>query len=94
MSEAPETAIPPRERFIQPLDRAPFYVLEVASAITFTYGGLYADPQARVLDPYGDPIPGLFVAGADMGNVYRRGYAGGLALAATSAFRAMRSAGF
>jgi succinate dehydrogenase/fumarate reductase flavoprotein subunit len=94
MREAPETAIPPRECFIQPLDRAPWYVLEVASAITFTYGGLYADPQARVLDPYGDPIPGLFVAGADMGNVYRRGYAGGLALAATSAFRAMRSAGF
>ncbi|MBW6495904.1 MAG: FAD-binding protein, partial [Burkholderiaceae bacterium] len=94
MRTAPERAQPPREHNARPLDRGPWYVLEVDSAITFTFGGLACDAMARALDPFGAPIPGLFVAGADVGNAFRRGYAGGLALAATFAFRAMRSAGF
>ena len=94
MRRAPDQARPPRETNARPLDRGPWYVLEVDSAITFTYCGLSTDDQARALDPFGAPIPGLFVAGADIGNAYRKGYAGGLALAATFAFRAMRSAGF
>jgi predicted oxidoreductase len=94
MRRAPDQARPPRETNARPLDRGPFYVLEVDSAITFTFCGLSVDDQARALDPFGAPIRGLFVAGADVGNAYRRGYAGGLALAATFAFRAMRSAGF
>lgn len=94
MRRAPDQAQPPRETNARPLDRGPFYVLEVDSAITFTFCGLSVDDRARALDPFGAPIPGLFVAGADVGNAYRRGYAGGLALAATFAFRAMRSAGF
>ncbi len=94
MKTAPEASVPARETNFQPVDRAPYYVLEVASAITFTFGGLLTDPQARALDPFGAPIEGLYAAGADVGNVYRRGYCGGLALAATFAFRAMRTAGF
>jgi predicted oxidoreductase len=94
MSIEPERAVPPREAHDRPLDRAPYYVLEVVSAITFTFGGLLADAKARVLDPFGEPIGGLYVAGADVGNVFRRGYGGGLALASTFAFRAMRTAGF
>jgi succinate dehydrogenase/fumarate reductase flavoprotein subunit len=94
MKTAPERAQPLREAWYQPLDRAPFYVLEVVSAITFTFGGLLTDAKARVLDPFGEPIGGLYVAGADVGNVFRCGYSGGLALAATFAFRAMRTAGF
>lgn len=94
MRSAPDQAVPARETNARPLDRGPWYVLEVDSAITFTFCGLSVDDQARALDPFGAPIPGLFVAGADVGNAYRRGYAGGLALAATTAFRAMRSAGF
>lgn len=94
MGIEPERAVPPREAHDRPLDRAPYYVLEVVSAITFTFGGLLADAKARVLDPFGEPIGGLYVAGADVGNVFRRGYGGGLALASTFAFRAMRTAGF
>jgi predicted oxidoreductase len=94
MSTEPERAAPPREAHDRALDRPPYYVLEVVSAITFTYGGLLTDARARALDPFGEPIGGLYVAGADVGNVFRRGYSGGLALASTFAFRAMRTAGF
>lgn len=94
MRRAPDQAVPPRESNARPLDQGPWYALEVDSAITFTFCGLSTDPQARALDPFGQPIPGLFVAGADVGNAYRRGYAGGLALAACFGFRAVRTMGF
>jgi hypothetical protein len=94
MRTGPERALPLREAHDRALDRAPYYVLEVVSAITFTFGGLLTDARARALDPFGEPIEGLYVAGADVGNVFRRGYSGGLALASTFAFRAMRTAGF
>ena len=68
--------------------RGPFYALEVRPGITFTFGGLSIDDQARALDPAGVPVPGLFAAGADAGNVFRAGYAGGLAPAGTFGFRA------
>ncbi len=94
MRTGPERASPLREANDRALDRAPYYLLEVVSAITFTFGGLLTDAGARALDPFGEPIEGLYVAGADVGNVFRRGYSGGLALAATFAFRAIRTAGF
>lgn len=94
MAQSPERALPRRDHFFRTIDRAPFYALEVESAITFTFAGLATDTRARALDPYGEPIPGLFVAGADVGNVYRHGYCGGLALASTFALRAMKTAGF
>jgi predicted oxidoreductase len=48
-------------------------------AITFTFGGLRIDRDARVLGEDGRPIPGLLAAGADAGGVYVRAYAGGIA---------------
>lgn len=91
---APERLQPARIDNAVPLLRAPYYVLEVRPAITFSFGGLAVDDQARVLDPAGIPVPGLLAAGADVGNVYRGGYAGGLALASTFAYRAMRTLGY
>ena len=40
------------------------------------------------------PIPGLLVAGADTGNVYKRGYGGGLAMALGFALQAVKTAGW
>ena len=94
MRMAPEAVAPAREDNAIPLDRAPFYALEVQPAITFSYGGLSVDENARVLDPAGQAVDGLFAAGADVGNVYRAGYGGGLALAGTFAIRAMRTLGY
>ena len=52
------------------------------------------DAQARALQASGAPVDGLLVAGADVGNVYREGYAGGLALALTFGLRAVATAGW
>lgn len=73
--------IPSRKLDAVPLVAPPFYVIEVIPAITFTFGGLRIDPQARVLDESGHVIPGLLAAGADAGGVFHRAYAGGLACA-------------
>jgi succinate dehydrogenase/fumarate reductase flavoprotein subunit len=86
------TVEPSREHDPAPVDRPPFYVVEAVPAITFTFGGLRIDPDARVLDEQGAPIPGLLAAGADAGGVYVRAYAGGLAAALVFGLRAARTA--
>jgi succinate dehydrogenase/fumarate reductase flavoprotein subunit len=72
---------PARRRDGRGLTEPPYYILEVTPAITFTFGGLLIDPDARVLAEDGEPIPGLLAAGADAGGLYVRAYAGGLAAA-------------
>ena len=74
---------PPRLRDCYAYAVPPFYGLEVQCGVTATHGGLRVDDRARVLDASGTPVPGLFAAGADAGNVYGGGYAGGLSFAAT-----------
>ncbi|MFF4503452.1 FAD-dependent oxidoreductase [Streptomyces sp. NPDC001401] len=79
----------------RPLDEPPYYVVEAASAITFTFGGLLIDAGAHVLSADSDrpaPVPGLLAAGADAGGLYRRAYAGGLAPALVFGLAAARTA--
>jgi succinate dehydrogenase/fumarate reductase flavoprotein subunit len=87
----------------RPLDEPPFYVIEAAPAITFTFGGLLIDTGAHALSadtvtdrhPDSDdrrPVPGLLAAGADAGGLYRRAYAGGLAPALVFGLAAARTA--
>jgi succinate dehydrogenase/fumarate reductase flavoprotein subunit len=88
------TTAPGRLLDRRPLDEPPFYVLEAAPAITFTFGGLLIDTEARVrsdTDGAG-PVPGLLAAGADAGGLYRRAYAGGLAPALVFGLAAARTA--
>jgi succinate dehydrogenase/fumarate reductase flavoprotein subunit len=82
---------PPRRRNRRKLQPGPFHVLEVTPAITFTYGGLVTDRDARVLNESRQPIPGLLAAGAD-GCPFARGYAGGLGMSAVFGRRAARTA--
>lgn len=89
-----EVLDPPRTETCLPIDQAPYYALVVYPAITFTFGGLTIDPQARVLDASGSPVPGLLAAGSDAGDAYGTGYAGGLALAMTFGITAARTAGW
>jgi succinate dehydrogenase/fumarate reductase flavoprotein subunit len=72
---------PSRRRDPAPLVDPPYYVIEVVPAITFTFGGIGIDAEARVLAAGGAPMPGLLAAGADAGGVFVRAYAGGLAAA-------------
>jgi len=82
---------PPRRLDAAALVDPPYYVIEVIPAITFTFGGLAIDTEARVLDERGEPIPGLLAAGADAGGVFVRAYAGGLATALVFGLQAART---
>ena len=81
---------PPRVRDFRSYATPPFYAIEGQTGVTATHGGLRVDPQARVLNAFGEPVPGLLAAGADAGNAYGEGYAGGLAFAATFGLLAAR----
>jgi len=85
---------PRRVENYQPVDRAPFSVLIVYPAITYTFGGIIIGPDTQVLRADGRPVGGLLAAGADAGDVYRTGYAGGLAQAVTLGLRAAATAGY
>ncbi|GGN34316.1 FAD-dependent oxidoreductase [Streptomyces fuscichromogenes] len=93
------TPAPGRLLDSRPLDEPPFYVVEAAPAVTFTFAGLLIDAGARVRAAPGEggadgggPVPGLLAAGADAGGLYRRGYAGGLAPALVFGLAAARTA--
>jgi len=75
----PECMQPLRLHYQRPLDRAPFFAMEVQPVITFTWGGIRIDEHARVLNEAGRPIPGLLAAGADSGGHSYNRYIGGLA---------------
>jgi predicted oxidoreductase len=82
----------PRAVRPEPMVDPPFHALEVQPAITFTFGGLRVDPDGRVLDRDGAPVPGLFAAGADAGGLQDVRYVGGLALGLVFGPRAARTA--
>ncbi len=91
----------PRTRSQIGLVKPPLHALAVRPGITYTYGGIDVDTEQRVLDRAGQPIPGLWAAGADAGGTFQGGYMGGLVLgtvqgpiagrAAAAAARAGRS---
>lgn len=59
----------------------PFVAVRVQAAITHTTGGLRVDERARVVGEGGEPVGGLYAAGADAGGIATGGYASGLAAA-------------
>jgi fumarate reductase flavoprotein subunit len=65
----------------KPIIKAPFYCAPVCAGITYTMGGISIDRESRVLRPDGDPIEGLYAAGAATGGIEggdRVCYVGGL----------------
>ncbi|WP_299906701.1 FAD-dependent oxidoreductase [uncultured Paracoccus sp.] len=80
---------------IAPIERAPFYAVEVVPGSFGSFAGLATDAEARVLDGVGAPIPGLYTAGTDSLSVFGGHYpAGGINLgpALTFGFIAARHA--
>ena len=63
------------------LAESPYAAVLVAPGVTHTTGGLRVDAQARVLGEDGEPVPGLYAAGADAGGISTGGYSSGLASA-------------
>lgn len=70
-----------------PLARGPFYAVRVVAGSLGTFAGLRTDGQARVLDPDGQPIAGLYAAGNDMSSVMAGHYpSGGITLGPAMTF--------
>jgi tricarballylate dehydrogenase len=68
------------------LDTPPFEAYAVTCGVTFTFGGLRVDTNARVLDTDLRPIPGLFAAGELVGGIFYHNYPGGTGLMSGAVF--------
>jgi tricarballylate dehydrogenase len=77
---------PPKSNWAQALDRPPFYGYAVSCGITFTFGGVRIDGNARVLDASGAPIAGLYAAGEMVGGLFYGNYPGGTGLTSGAVF--------
>jgi tricarballylate dehydrogenase len=71
---------PPKSNWALPIDTPPFVAYAVTGGITFTFGGLAIDTEARVLDVMGQPIPGLYATGEITGGFFYYNYPGGAGL--------------
>ena len=77
---------PPKSNWAQALEAPPFYAFPVTCGITFTFGGLRADVEGRVLDAQGAPVPGLLVCGEMLGGLFSGNYPGGTGLTSGTVF--------
>jgi tricarballylate dehydrogenase len=68
------------------VDEGPFEAYAVTCGITFTFGGVRIDTNARVLDTDMQPVPGLLAAGELVGGIFYSNYPGGSGLTNGSVF--------
>jgi succinate dehydrogenase/fumarate reductase flavoprotein subunit len=54
---------------VAPIEHPPFYAVKVQPGCFGTFAGLKTNEHAQVVDRSGEPIPGLYAAGADMASV-------------------------
>ena len=69
-----------------PLDRPPYVAYSATAGITFTFGGLKVDDQARVIGTDWRPIEGLYACGEMVGGLFHGNYVGGSGLTAGALF--------
>jgi tricarballylate dehydrogenase len=81
-----DAVVPPKSNWAAPLDRPPFVAYPVTCGITFTFGGVRIDADARVLDEDGDPIAGLYAAGEIVGGLFYGNYPTGCGIMAGTVF--------
>lgn len=72
--------VPPKSNWAQPIDQPPFVAYRVTCGITFTYGGLRTDKEARVINHEGKPMSGLFATGEIAGGFFFHNYPAGAGL--------------
>jgi tricarballylate dehydrogenase len=75
---------PPKSNWAQRLDTPPYRAFPVTCGITFTFGGVRVDAQARVLDLANQPIRGMYAAGEVVGGLFYHNYPGGAGLTSGS----------
>lgn len=76
----------PKSNWANPLDTPPYEAYQVTCGLTFTFGGLKIDDQARVLDVEDRPISGLYAAGELVGGLFYFNYPGGTGLTTGAVF--------
>jgi succinate dehydrogenase/fumarate reductase flavoprotein subunit len=60
---------------LQALESPPYYAIRAEPCLLNTQGGPRRDARSRILDVFGDPIPGLFGAG-ELGSIWSTLYPG------------------
>ncbi len=83
----------PKSNWANTLDTPPFEAYAVTCGITFTFGGLRIDTDARVLSTDGEPIPGLYAAGELVGGIFYFNYPGGTGLTNGAVFGKIAGSG-
>jgi tricarballylate dehydrogenase len=58
---------PKKSNWAVPLDRPPYRAYAITAGVTFTFGGLHVDTQARVLNTSLEAIRGLYASGDVVG---------------------------
>ena len=76
----------PKSNWANAIEAPPFEAYAVGCGVTFTFGGLKVDGEARVISADGGPIPGLYAAGELVGGLFYFNYPGGTGLMAGAVF--------
>jgi tricarballylate dehydrogenase len=58
---------PRKSHWAQPLTKPPFRAYPITAGVTFTFGGVQVDTQARVINTTDEPIAGLYASGDVIG---------------------------
>jgi tricarballylate dehydrogenase len=58
---------PRKSNWAMPIVKCPFRAYPVTGGVTFSFGGIQVDTQARVINTCGEPINGLFASGDIIG---------------------------
>jgi tricarballylate dehydrogenase len=74
----------PKSNWATAIDEPPFEAYGVTTGITFTFGGVRVDLNARVLDGDRKAIPGLLAAGEMVGGLFYFNYPGGSGLSSSA----------
>src|SRR5207302_9921260 len=76
----------PKSNWANTIDESPFEAYAVTCGLTFTFGGVKIDVNARVIDTDAAVIPGLYAAAELVGGLFYFNYPGGTGLMAGSVF--------
>lgn len=71
---------------LRSIERGPFYAYPSTAVVFGTYCGLKIDAAMRVIDVFGQPIPGLLAAGEVVGGLHGAAYMTGSALGKAAIF--------
>ncbi|MEA2938379.1 MAG: tricarballylate dehydrogenase [Alphaproteobacteria bacterium] len=58
---------PKKSNWAMPIEKGPFRAYPVTGGVTFSFGGIQVDTQARVINTCYEPIQGLFASGDVIG---------------------------